>query len=282
MLSQIFRLSFFIAVLTTTTPAFGQSSDSFFETIENDSAKLFFNSHFRYVNKSCAQFVRLVRIDSLGNFNSYFADVHKDVNRRNVVLATGRYRNGRKDGRFEVYYLNGNLMCAGSYQDNKPIGQWNFFYNNGLPERELKFTEQDTLLITFVDRTGNIAVKDGEGHFSGYVAGKFNNDSILVKGKISRGKPIGLWTSDYFKTTAFVKEIYDSGKLINGSILVPKGVSPKADFFMEYHNRSLLKTFFLGNYLGNLEKPSLAKCGAPDQILHSGLTVWDLQKALTH
>ena len=40
-------------------------------------------------------------------------------------------KNGLKQGYWEYYYENGNIMSKGSFKDDKPEGMWEDYYING-------------------------------------------------------------------------------------------------------------------------------------------------------
>jgi antitoxin component YwqK of YwqJK toxin-antitoxin module len=215
---------------------------SFYEIIQGDSVMMFFNAHNHFTSKSCASYTRYVRINSNnGNFNGYFEDVTSE----NLLLGKGSYVDGLKHGCFETYYPNGKIKVKGCYQQNIPDQQWDYFYENGLPERTLKFTGTDTLLVNFVDEKGNIAVSNGNGYFYGSVAGSSKSDGLLAKGKVINGKPHGKWTSTYFGNT-YCKEEFNNGKLI-------RGVFPNARIGRTHTSKSHLNTFLLDNYYEFLE-----------------------------
>jgi hypothetical protein len=148
--------------------------------------------------------------------------------------------------------LVGAISSKGNYQRNKPVGQWEYFYESGLPERTIKFDGPDTLLIRFVDPKGNITVVDGNGEFNGVVAGLNGYNSVVAKGMIRNGKPDGKWSSKA-GSTDYWKEEFDNGKFLKGDL-------PSSRVKSKYTDRSQLKTFFLSNYLYKLETYSVERC----------------------
>ena len=40
-------------------------------------------------------------------------------------------RNGLKQGYWEYYYENGNILSKGSYKDDKAEGMWEYYYTDG-------------------------------------------------------------------------------------------------------------------------------------------------------
>src|SRR5436190_191618 len=221
----------------------------FYEIIKDDSVVMFFNERNHFIDKECADYKRYIRVNSNGDFNSYFEDVTKD----NLLTGKGRYVHGKKYGRFETYYPNGKLKVKGYYTNNRPVEQWDYFYENGLPERTLKFTATDTLLIRFVDPKGDVIVAEGNGEFKGFVAGLSKSDNLIAaKGKIVNGKPHGKWSST-ISNGPYCKEEFDNGKLIRGTF-------PNAQSDKSYNYPSHLNTFILGNYFEFLEQYRTERC----------------------
>jgi antitoxin component YwqK of YwqJK toxin-antitoxin module len=241
----------------------------FYEVIKDDSLKMFFNERNHFIDKQCADYTRYVRINGKGDFNSYFEDLDKD----NLTVGRGYYANGSKHGAFETYYPDGKVRVKGYFSNNMPAGQWEYFYENGLPERTLKFTGTDTLLVRFVDKKGNITVADGNGDFNGYVQGlsKYSNgNSLLAKGNVVNGKPHGKWTSTYFNRM-YAREVFDQGKLVRGSF-------PEAQFNKPYFSRPHLNTFLLSNYFEALEDFRTERCADSSKYVSFKKYSFDMQK----
>jgi hypothetical protein len=103
-------------------------------------------------------------------------------------------------------------------------------------------------------------VQEGNGDFNGIVAGNSSTSKsgIIATGKIENGKPHGKWTSTLFNNTVYCNEEFNHGKLI-------RGVIPNAALAgnKKYKGKSILNTFFLGNYLNWLEEFTFIKCPAP-------------------
>lgn len=237
----------------------------FVEVIKDDSVMLFFNKEYHLTEKKCADYTRFVKIDDNGNYNGPF----EDFNNENRLLGKGIYVNGKKEGYFEIYYPNGKIKCKGNYLNNRPIGEWDFFYENEFPERTLKFTETDTMLIRFFDNKGKLKVTDGQGEFIGYVAGLTKPSTVLMAhGKIIGGKPNGKWTSSYSNSQTFCKEEFDRVKLI-------RGIFPNAKFEKDYYDKSFINTFFLENYTYLLELFVYDNC--PDKTIINKYKSFDTQ-----
>ena len=234
------------------TPSFAQSSAPlFYEIVKDDSVVMFFNKRYHFIEKACADFSRRIRVDNGGDFNGYF----EDRSTGNVLLTKGNYIHGKKNGRFETYYPTGKLKFKGDYVNDIPLGKWEYFYENGSPERTLQISGSDTLLVSFVDRKGDLKVMDGNGDFDGSIAERGTATNVIIAmGKIENGKPHGKWTSTFGKDGAYCKELFDHGKLIKGSF--PNG-SPSEN---ARYGQSRLNRLFLNSYLMSLESFAIETC----------------------
>ncbi len=233
--------------------SFGQSTVvKFYQIIKDDSVVFFFNERHRFTEENCSDFVRYTRVDDNGYFHGYYEDFDK----ANMLMSKGHYVHGKKNGYFELYHPNGNIKCRGNYVDHRPSGNWEYFYENGLPERTIRITETDTLLLTHADKKGNLEVVEGNGNFSGLVAGKSNDSNLIIaRGKVENGKPHGKWSSTSLLSNAmYCKETFDHGNLIRGSF--PNAVGGDK----RYSDGSFLNSFFLATYLYSLEEFRLEKC----------------------
>lgn len=247
--APLYLVNFFSLFFLFQFNLFGQKQErplKFYEVIKDDSVKMFCTVGGNVTELECADFIRYTRVDSAGDFLGYFKDVDHEGN----IFCTGFYLHGKRNGYFETFYPFGSsIYSRGSYVNNIPAGPWEYFYEDGLPERTLLITETDTLLIKFVDREGNVKVVDGIGEFAGPVTGHagttYNN--FFAIGRVQNGKPEGKWVAKYQKMT-YCEETFDRGKLVTGIFPYAQLGANK-----EYHNKSFLKTFFLNDYLFNLE-----------------------------
>jgi antitoxin component YwqK of YwqJK toxin-antitoxin module len=226
---------------------------AFFETISDDSVMIFFNRDYKATEKNCADYFRFIRVNERGDFDGFFVDVFNDKNY--PIVGRGQYSNGEKDGLFETFSTTGRVLSRGSYSKNLPIGRWEFFYENGLPERTLDITANDTLLTTFVDRKGNKNISEGRGMFSGRVYGMVNEDEgqVVASGDISNGKPEGKWVSTYNKSVLCVEK-FKNGKFLKGNF-------PNAAKDNHYSKKSYLQSFFPPSYFDKLNTNEFKKCG---------------------
>jgi len=223
----------------------------FYDVIDQDSVVMYFSDSYNFTWKNCAENRRYTKIDSLGDFYKSFIDI--DAN--NTIMAKGYYYDGVKNGYFETFHSNGRLKSKGNFKDHLPVGTWNYFYEDGKPERELLISSVDTFLIQFYDEQGGHTVIDGNGKFNGLVAAsdRFFNTRIIASGKIVNGKADGEWKS-YIRTVPYCTETFDKGVFLHGQYtsLVEKS--------KKYTNRSYLKNIFIDSYIESLEQFRVTEC----------------------
>ncbi len=254
---------FFILTLYVTTSR-AQSSIVFYELIQGDSVALYFNKDFMFTEKDCYDYVRHVRVTGNGDFNGYFED--RSIDGR--LLAKGVYRNGIKHGYFEVYYSTGRIFSRGYYENNEPVGIWEYFHVTGVPERVLSISDSTVLMMRFIDETGIVQVDNGSGDFSGIVAGspefkdepmfRYMYNGVPAIGKVVDGKPDGKWIIPDHNRQAYYMEKFNRGKLIKSTLISKRKMKNSKP-------RTLLNTFFLGNYLGILETFERESCSESQQ-----------------
>ena len=51
----------------------------------------------------------------------------------------GAYKNGQREGQWEVFHPNGRLLSKGTYKNGQQEGRWEFFYENGYLEYESSY-----------------------------------------------------------------------------------------------------------------------------------------------
>lgn len=182
-----------------------------FRILGPDSLALFYNTDYDLCPPGCAAIRRHARLDSTGNFFGYVRDFWMHNARPALV---GTYRNGRKDGTFEVYHPNGELAVRAYYRGGKAVGNWAYWYPSGQRRQVLSFGTGNTLLIQdFWSEDGQQLVRNGQGTW-------YRVDSDLrVGGAVVNGLPDGRWRVQ--ETTANQKvlgeETFSKGKFKAGN-----------------------------------------------------------------
>ena len=191
-----------------------------FQSIGKDSVKLTLNQEYYLIEDSCAEIIRYARYDFKQRL---FTGQFKDVNNANheQVIAAGEYNEkGLKNGEFVAYYLNSNLQAKGSFKDNKFMGKWELFYDDGKPKLSFEASENEIKIIAAWDGEGKKIVDNGKGAY------KANLGNIYWTGKLTDGKPDGKWkaikTNDR-TNTELVTESFKNG-------VFQKGDGPAGDY----------------------------------------------------
>jgi antitoxin component YwqK of YwqJK toxin-antitoxin module len=245
-----------------------QKTPIFYEIIKGDSVALFFNSEGTFTEKECLEFTRYIRVRESGDFNGYFEDYSID----NTLRTKGVYVNGVKHGYFEFYHPSGGTLSRGYYENNKPVGIWEYFYETGIPERTLKITDSEVLLMRFVNSNGIVTIENGNGEFQGF-SNRTQEYGAQIKGNVIDGRPDGKWrVLSAMDNSPLYMEKFNHGRMIKTSLVSRKE--------MTSNTPTLLCNFFVTNYLPNLEGFYFKECNdeysdnpwRSIQILHEELT----------
>ena len=184
-----------------------------FEAFGKDSLNIYLSDTYFLIDDTCASIIRYTHFNYdtkkfVGNF--------KDVSKANLslVINEGAYNpDGQKEGDFILHYLNGNLKAKGKFHNDKFIGNWSLYYEDGSPE--LTFNVEDGI-TTILDAWNSDKVKvvsNGNGHF----VVDNGTTEIVWHGKITNGRPDSTWVfsqlsdphsnsfTEYFKKGKFVK-----------------------------------------------------------------------------
>lgn len=94
------------------------------------------------------------------------------VDTNNVIIKISVV-NGVKNGKFETFYLNGQIEKSGNIFNNKNEGEWKYYYKNGQIESE-----------------GNFHNDQPDGRWDSY----YDNGQLQSTGNYAGGKMIGLWS----------------------------------------------------------------------------------------
>jgi len=185
-----------------------------FDAFGKDSINLYLSDTYFLIEDSCASIIRCAHINyDTKKFFGKFKDISKA--NRSLVINEGNYnQDGLKDGDFVAHYLNGNLRAKGKFSNNKFIGTWEFYYEDGSPEVTFNIDDGITTIIDAWNSNKVKTVSNGNGHFV-----VDNGDIDLVwHGKITNGRPDSTWIfsniNDPHSPTLI--EYFKKGKFIRG------------------------------------------------------------------
>lgn len=245
-----FTVIFFLAGVVHATA----QRNSYARVIKGDSTVLFLSSSFNITDSTCASYKRYVRINENGEFNSSFVDVDLENN----TIGAGKYVHGKKEGPFEIRHRNGKVACRGSYVDNKRSGTWEFFRENGVPERTLNFAGGEGLVIRQVNEDGDVIVNNGNGEFEGALYENYDSHlrrALDGKGQIVQGRRHGKWKALSVDGRLEHKEEFENGRFLNGKMAATNGSMSE-----KYTNRSRLHDFDIPTYLYSVEQLIYVRC----------------------
>jgi antitoxin component YwqK of YwqJK toxin-antitoxin module len=179
-----------------------------------DSVIMPFTSRYELIEDSCAEIVRYARYDFQ---KKIFKGGFKDVSKTNpkLTIASGYYsEDGFKDGDFTTYYLNGNLQSKGNFKNDKYMGKWEIYYENGSPKLVFEVVDNKYRIIDAWDDKNKQTVKAGAGKYSVNYMFDFN-----WLGNVVDGRPDGVWellNTDNPNTQPVMTESFINGKFDKG------------------------------------------------------------------
>ncbi len=106
------------------------------------------------------------------------------------TLLTGSFKNGLRNGLFQLFYSNGHIKSSGNWKNDKPDGIITSYHKNG--NIAMQYTSKNGVLVgtnTIFYENGNIAVKL---EFNGYVYEYYENGKLKSKCPTINGKRNGI------------------------------------------------------------------------------------------
>jgi periplasmic protein TonB len=70
------------------------------------------------------------------------------------------------EGPYKTYHKDGKMMEDGAYNDNKKIGLWKTYYENGQQEKEVLYEKDKALHQQHWDEFGTAHLMNGSGHYT--------------------------------------------------------------------------------------------------------------------
>ncbi|GGG39258.1 hypothetical protein GCM10011378_14410 [Hymenobacter glacieicola] len=156
-----------------------------YRVLGSDSVALFYTADYELCPPGCATIRRHARLDSTGMFFGFVRDYWMHTAQ---PALTGAYKNGKKEGVFEVFHPNGEVATRAYYRGGQPVGNWAYWYPSGQKRQILSFGTGEALLIQqFWAEDGQQLVRDGQGSWYRTDAG------LRVEGSVLNGLPTGRW-----------------------------------------------------------------------------------------
>ena len=183
------------------------------EVFNTDSIKIYFNNHGAVIERKCAPYYRVGKMDSTrinitGDFIDYYATG------KVLLKATMQYNN--LEGIARYYYENGRIKEEGSYRNNERLGRWTFYYPNGNIQKIYEYTDGEPLVLEAHNSNGEATVVGGNGSLKTEFSLYRQSDIYKATGNIKSGKKDGEWkwflTADAALPISI--ETYDEGVFI--------------------------------------------------------------------
>ncbi len=179
-----------------------------------DTVVFYYDERWNLVKPICATSFRISRVDTVQfNFTGKFVDYYTYDS---TIAIEGTYSNGKKEGKFNIYYPNGQLEQAGNYANDKKSGIWEYFYDDGSKRQILDFQYNEILIKEFWDEKGKKLVDAGNGEWFDYdSAERF----MKTAGQVLNGRKNGTWKNTLPSRNITVNvEKYKEGKFISGKM----------------------------------------------------------------
>lgn len=200
-------------------PVAGQATlEQCVHVIKGDSVTLFYDASYTLTPAACAPIRRFTRISATGDFSGETRDYDA---RTQKLRARLHYRDGKRDGRYETYFPNGQLAVQGAFAQGKPTGTWQFWYANGQQRQALEWTGLPAprlRILAYWDSTGQQGVMNGNGLW---------HDEMPILhsrfgGPVVGGLAEGVWenraavTNKLLTTEVYVQGRFKEGKAFDG------------------------------------------------------------------
>ena len=198
-------------------PAAGQATlDQCVRVIKGDSVVLFYDANYVLTPPTCAPIRRFTRITATGDFNGETRDYDA---RTQKLRARLHYREGKREGRYETYFPNGQLAVQGTFAQGKPSGTWQFWYTNGQQRQTLEWTGLPAprqRIVAYWDSTGQQGVANGNGMWHDVMPMLHSRFGGPVIGGVAQG----VWENRAAATNKLLTtEMYEQGRFKEGRAL---------------------------------------------------------------
>ncbi|RZJ99527.1 MAG: hypothetical protein EOO46_22530, partial [Flavobacterium sp.] len=243
-LASLFCLPFnsFAQKVLTDTFTIGR----YIEVFHPDSIKIYFNCTGTIVDKNCAAFYRVGKLDKtiiniVGSFTDYFLD-------GKIAFRSSMHSN-TLEGQGIYYYPNGQIKEKGNYTSNLRSGKWTYYYPDGKVEKVLAFGSEEPIVLEAYDVNGKVLVENGDGNFKTQFSNFKQCDGFETWGKVKGGKKAGDWQfANLGAGRVIATETYRDGMFVRGvSGNQSYSGDSKIHFARFYANESV---FMIDNLIG--------------------------------
>ena len=176
--------------------------------------RILYDSNWVEIPSPPAAFYRIGIRDSLGLWQGRIQDFYVNGD----VQMKGTYKDDKRDGIFLYYSNHKTYTSAGRYKNDRNIGKWETFHDNGRMASEV-FYNDGYFLKSLWDTSGYQLVKDGFGKEIQH----HPNGVVALQGEYADGNKHGYWHGRHANGEIYFEENYNRGRLINGRSRSVKG-----------------------------------------------------------
>ncbi len=187
---------------------------NYIEVFKKDSLKIYFNCTGTVVDKKCASYYRMGKIDSsIINVKGEFSDHY--INGQLYFRAA--MHNNKLEGPAQYFYKDGILKEEGDYINDIRNGKWTYYYPNGKIEKIFNYVNGEPLIADAYTKKGEATVVNGNGNIKIEFSTYMQCSPFDAWGDVVNGKKNGKWTfSNPDALMPIATEIYEDGKFVKG------------------------------------------------------------------
>ena len=187
--------------------------------LDSDTMVFYYNDRWQLVKPICGTIFRISRVDTvLLTFTGKFVDYYSFDS---TIAIEGNYTKGKKEGRFNIYFPNGQLAQFGMYVNDKKSGIWEYFYEDGIKRQILDFQDNEILIKEFWNEEGKKLVESGNGKWFTYES---SEKFMKTSGEVLNGQKNGTWKNTILSRNMTTNiEKYKEGKFISGKMISMAG-----------------------------------------------------------
>lgn len=190
-----------------------------------EMTRVWYDHNWEEIPAPPASYYRMGYRDSLGRWQGAVRDYYAS----GAIQMKGSYKDDKRDGVFLYYSDHKTYTSAGRYRNNRSVGKWETYHNNGRLASEVYYTDR-YFLKNLWDSSGHQWVKDGEGK----EIQRYANGVVAAEGEYKNGYKEGYWYGRHENGEMYYEENYHLGRLVNGRSRSLKGEGALYDASSEY------------------------------------------------
>jgi len=218
---------------------------NYLEVFSRDSLKIYFNCTGTIVEKKCANFYRIGKMDS--SIVNFVGDFH-DFDMQGNLYFKASMINNSIEGYAYYYSKNGKISEEGNFNNNKRTGKWKYYYPGGEVEKIYSYDSDEPVVLEAFRIDGTPTVINGNGELHTEFRNYKQCGSFKTWGSLVNGKKNGIWTFSNIKASVpIAEETYQDGVFISGTstnYAYTENPKIKLSKFYPNENLSLIESSF--------------------------------------